>query len=227
MENSEIVGVSYTGSGLNESDRSEAENTVVVIETDKDKRTGADGCVVMAIDNNDDKQPQQTGTLALDGVPNAVATAPTTTTEYDEETKSDTENIRTAVDAPGPIIEADGSTAAKRNETVELAASTVNVDKDAMETDTGGVVAAIPQILSGKPTSKSNEVTAAKPVGSLGLLVQYVSSSEDEDSEDSAALDAKAKDLFDRAMSKGDYRVADDEDDSDELVIHSDLMVFL
>lgn len=220
MESSEIVDVPNTGSGSSESDRNEAENTEVVIEIDKEERSGDDGCLVMTIDSSDDKQPQQTSTLALDGVQNAVSTASTMNADCDEGTKPEAETIRATVDAPGTIIEVEDSTATQRNETAELATSTDNLYKDVVEMDTDGI-ASLESAITPIPTSKSNEVEIARPVGSLGLLVQYASSSDDEDSEDSATLDAKAKDLFDKAMSKGDYRVADDDGDSDELVINS------
>lgn len=126
----------------------------------------------------------------------------------------------------------------------QITANEVN-DPSASQTEncvkTMGVKEAVPMGISSENSlSQSVRVPIKKSNGSLGLLAQYVSSSSDEDEEDdeengeddddgtdvgheSSAdkrnLSVQAKDIFDKAISKGVYRVAYSGEDSDKFVI--------
>lgn len=262
MENVEIVGVSTKT----------VEQTGNIIAIDLEKCTGANECLVMAIDNNDNKQPQEDGTLALNEVECANATENMTNIEIAAETNAssgaDVEKVRDSFEEFTAVIAKDEQTAVQKNESSDAVTLAENQQNDVMETNTNKDAATIQtnessdavtsaenqqndvmeidtdaaattetetnaattttefeisQISKDKSPIKSDNVSITKPVGSLGLLVQYVSSSDDDDEDEESSGDsAQAKDLFDKVMSKGEYRVADDGEGSDELVdIHS------
>lgn len=243
MENVEIVGVSTKT----------VEHTENVIATDLEKCTGTDECLVMAVDNNDNKQPQEDGKLAFNEVECANAADNMTNKETAPETNgssmADVEKVQDSVEEFTAVIARDEQTAVQTNESShavtfaenqqnEVMETNANEDaagrqtnklsdavtlaenqqNEAMKTDTNA--AATPesdtsQISKDESPIKSDNVSITKPVGSLGLLVQYVSSSDDEEI---SSDNAQTKDLVDKVMSTGEYRVAEGGEGSDELV---------
>lgn len=208
--------------------RNESESTATVTERNVDNCVGAEESLVMSIDNNDDKQSLEAGTVALDEVKKVVAIEPITNKDEVSETKqpSDAEavDIQESSEVPTTGTPADDSSVMETTESVETVPSTENQPNEGLELNTvesTGAEANVSGLSNEKSVAKLDDVSVTRPVGSLGLLVQYVSSSDDDDDEsgsDNANLDAQAKDLFNKAILKGDYRDADDDDDSDELV---------
>lgn len=201
MENVEHADVpANTNSGTNKNEPKIIVNTESVIETDLKQYTGTDEFLVIAICNKEDEQSREDSSVADEGIPNVIEMESITNNDDVPETKRPTNdeegNIRKSIEAPITIIGAGGSTTTQTDDSAEMVTS------------------------NEKPTSKTDKVSLTKAVGSLGLLIQYISSSDDEDNEsnsDNTTLDAQAKDLLDKVMAKGDYRVVHDED-PDELV---------
>lgn len=207
----------------------ESESTANVTEINVESCAGAEESLVMSIDNNDDKQSQQAETVALDEVQKAVAIEPITNTDEVSETERPSDlvavDIQESIEVSTTATPADDSSVMETLESVETVPSTETQQNQSLELNTienAGPEPNVSEASNEKSVAKLDDVSVTRPVGSLGLLVQYVSSSDDDEDEsgsDTANLDAQAKDLFNKAMLKGDYRDADDDDDSDELVI--------
>lgn len=231
MENVEHADVTANkNSATNETEPKIVANTESVIESGLKQYTGPVECLVMAIGIKDGEQPEEDSPVVDDVMPNVTEVEFITKTDDVPETMRPTNdeggNIRESIEAPITIIEAGDPTTIQTNDSVEMVTSTENQENDA-ETKVDGPKD--PQSPNEEPTSKIDNVSQTKSVGSLGLLVQYISSSDDEDNEsnsDNSTLDTQAKDLFDKVMSKGDYRVVHDED-PDELVNCLQLIFFL
>lgn len=244
MESIESAGaLPKADNGSNETEPNAAENTEISTEKNVDSCAGTGGSLVMAIDNKDDKPPQEGGTVAFDEVLKADVMEPITNkeevlereieaiTNKDEvsgmERTSDGEvgDIQEPVEVSTSATSTDDTSIMETMGSVETVSSTGNQQNGALESNTvdkAALEANISEVTNEKSVAKLDDVPVTRPVGSLGLLVQYVSSSDDDDNDetgsDNTNLDAQAKDLFNKAMATGDYRDADDDDDSDELV---------
>lgn len=197
-----------------------AHNTDIASKANLKKSTCAEDCLVMAVDNNTDHiQPQEQ--LQHDQVSTA-AEIPRSSGVEANITNSSHERISVVeVNEPPGIQSKESVETISLKEQQQDEAFGTHIDENAAsESD-------VSQIAIVKSTCKSANVSVMKPVGSLGLLVQYVSSSEeeeeeeDDDDKDEESSDdmAQAKDLFDKVMSKSNYRIADDDNDFDEFVI--------